>query len=239
MLATLRNSVRTSRTSFCRSFSCGHSFESLLERNDNWSKTSIKENPEYFERTAKAQAPPFLYLGCSDSRVNPSQMFKETNPSNDFFVHRNIGNVFSVEDASASAVLDYSIGVLKVGHIICCGHTECGAVYQAMAKPKEGGLGPLERWINPIREVAEQHWDELKDLDPAEQHKKLVELHVKANCLKVKRAAPVQAREAAGEKISVTGIVYDVADGSVTKVMGDDEVEDAVQGLKEIYSVYN
>ena len=128
----------------------------LLARNKEWSERMRKENPELFSELAKHQSPFFLWIGCSDSRVPPNQI-TGTMPG-DMFIHRNIANMVVHTDMNLMSVVDYGVNVLKIDHLIVCGHYGCGGVKAAMG-PEFGG--PASNWGRNIRDVMRWHHEEL------------------------------------------------------------------------------
>jgi carbonic anhydrase len=135
-------------------------YKSLLEGNRTWVKERINEDPQYFERLSKGQSPKVLWVGCSDSRV-PANQITNTNPG-DIFVHRNIANVVVQSDMNILSVLDYSVNILKVEHVIVCGHYGCGGVEAAM---QNKAYGLVDNWLRFIKDVYRIHREELEAID--------------------------------------------------------------------------
>src|SRR5690242_8575769 len=131
-------------------------YEKLLQDNKEWAKEMERNNPGYFKRLAQLQTPEFLWIGCSDSRVSADQI-TGTQPG-EIFVHRNIANVVRPGDGNLLAVLQYSLEVLEVKHVIVCGHYGCGGVEAALREPVSGAL---EEWLGHIRDVYREHRTEI------------------------------------------------------------------------------
>ncbi len=151
-----------------------YSIEELLKNNRAWVAQKRALEPNYFDELSAGQKPPYLYVGCSDSRM-PLTRYTQTEPG-EIFVHRNIANQVSLTDINFLSVLDYAIFHLKVQHIIVCGHYGCGGIEAAL----EGNTtGLVDNWVNPIRELYLQHQTEIDCLSTKEQRiNRLAELNV-------------------------------------------------------------
>lgn len=186
-------------------------YEKVFEHNSQWVTQQLELDPEYFNRMADGQQPEFLYIGCSDSRVQPED-FMGVKPG-EVFVHRNIANLVPNNDTSSYAVLQYAIEFLKVKHIIICGHYGCGGVKAAMDNKD---LGPLNVWIRNIDDVHRLHREELSALpDDAARFRRLVELNVQEQCVNIMKLSFVQHARSQGEYPRIHGWVYDIATGTV------------------------
>jgi carbonic anhydrase len=149
-------------------------YEELVENNKKWAQHKQISMPEYFKKLSHSQNPPFLYIGCSDSRM-PLDTFTQTEPG-EMFVHRNIANQVSLTDINFLSVLEYAVNVLKVKHIIVCGHYRCGGVAAAYEGKVKGLVG---NWTNPIRELVLDYHSELNGIEDLEQRlDRLSELNV-------------------------------------------------------------
>ncbi|MEC4893142.1 MAG: carbonic anhydrase [Oscillatoria sp. PMC 1051.18] len=150
------------------------SIETLLKNNQAWVAEQLALDPHYFEELARGQTPPFLYIGCSDSRL-PLTRYTKSQPG-ELFVHRNIGNQVSLTDINFLSVLEYAIAHLQVQHIIVCGHYDCGGIKAAL-EGKTTGL--VDNWVNPIRELYLESREEI-DLLPTREAKlnRLAEINV-------------------------------------------------------------
>ena len=153
-----------------------HSLAELLRDNQAWVAKQQQANPNYFHNLTMGQTPPYLYIGCSDSRL-PLTQYTQTEPG-EMFVHRNIANQVCLTDINFLSVLEYAISHLHVQHIIVCGHYYCGGIQAAL----EGTTtGVVDSWVNPIRELYLQSQEEIDQL-PDRQAKlfRLAELNVEA-----------------------------------------------------------
>ena len=135
------------------------SYNQLFENNKKWVDATNEQDPEFFTRLANGQSPKFLWIGCSDSRV-PANALTGTMPG-DIFVHRNIANMVIHTDMSMLSVLDYSVNVLGVQHIIVCGHYGCGGVAAAMGNKQ---VGLIDNWLRHIKDVYRLHQEELNSI---------------------------------------------------------------------------
>lgn len=183
----------------------------LLRRNQDWSEQMRKDNPELFTELAKHQHPFFLWIGCSDSRVPPNQI-TGTMPG-DMFIQRNIANMVVHTDMNLLSVVDYGVNVLKIDHLIVCGHYGCGGVKAAMGD--EFG-GPASSWVRHIRDVARLYRDELERIsDMDARFDRLVELNVAEQVYSLSRTSVVRDAWKAGRQVKVHGWVYGLSDGLI------------------------
>jgi len=151
-----------------------HSYEKLLADNKAWADNQVESDPMYFKRLASQQAPEFLWIGCSDSRV-PADRITGTQPG-EIFVHRNIANLVVNTDINLLSVLQYAVEVLKVKHVIVCGHYGCGGVKAAM---NQEFYGIINNWLKEIKDVYRLHREEVdRFTNEEERTNKLVELNV-------------------------------------------------------------
>mmetsp|Transcript_18951 Transcript_18951/g.37216 ORF Transcript_18951/g.37216 Transcript_18951/m.37216 type:complete len:325 (+) Transcript_18951:86-1060(+) len=217
--------------------------EDVLAGNKAWVERMNKEDPEFFNRIGGKQEPRYLYIGCSDARVDPSRLMGLDYGK--LFVHRNVGNQVSSSDLNALTVVDFAVNHLHVPHIVVCGHYDCGAVRGSIARPEDGGLGLVENWLRGIRDVARLHRDELMAIDDGEaRQRRLVELNVIEQCLNLFKLGPVQRRRVktyAANKYSfalprIHGLVFDPANGILKKLPLDFKKE--VQIYRDLYDLY-
>lgn len=165
------------------------------------------EDPAFFENLAKQQAPPYLWIGCSDSRV-PANQIVGVNPGQ-VFVHRNVANVVSHSDLNCLSVLQYAVEVLEVKDVIVCGHYGCGGVAAALADVPHG---LIDNWLRHIKDVYDE--GELEDVtDPKERVNRLCELNVAAQARNVCHTTIVQDAWRRGQRLSVHGWIYSLEDG--------------------------
>lgn len=186
-------------------------YESLLAGNKEWVAKTLDENPDFFNKLAKGQKPPVLWIGCSDSRV-PANQITNTNPG-DIFVLRNIANVVVHTDMSMLSVLDYAVNVLGVEHVIVCGHYGCGGVEAALGNKQ---FGIIDNWLRAIKDTYRLHQDEMDGItDHKERCNRLVELNVMESVFNVTKTSIVQNKWASGSKLSVHGWVYSIETGLI------------------------
>lgn len=181
----------------------------LLLANKSWVQEKLALDSEYFTRFAASQAPDFLWIGCSDSRIPTNEITVTT--AGEMFVHRNIANLVVESDINALSALQYAVETLKVRHVVVCGHYGCGGVRAAM-----GGdvPGPLGVWLRHIQAVGYTHRQELDALtDETARWDRLVELNVVTQIEHLKRTEVVQAAWAKGQPLSLHGWVYRLDSG--------------------------
>ena len=180
----------------------------LLDQNKSWAESIKKNEPEFFQTLAKQQSPAFLWIGCSDSRV-PATQLVGTMPG-EMFVHRNVANVVVHTDFNCLSVMQYAVDVLKVGHIIVCGHHGCGGVKAAMDNAQ---LGLIYNWLRHVQDVVSKHEEVLSTLDEDKRLDKLCELNVIEQVLSVGRTTIVQSAWQRGQELVVHGWIYGLEDG--------------------------
>jgi carbonic anhydrase len=187
------------------------SYQQLFENNRKWVAEKLQLDPNYFKHLAMGQSPKFLWIGCSDSRV-PASEITGTNPG-EMFVHRNVANMVVSTDLNLLSVLQYAVEVLKVEHIIVCGHYGCGGVKAAM---EDKNLGLINKWLRNIKDVCRLHHQELVSIkDPNERFKRLVELNVIEQVYNLHKTSIVQKAWHQDAKIHVHGWVYDLREGYI------------------------
>jgi carbonic anhydrase len=181
----------------------------LINNNRAWAADVSRQDPQFFGRLARQQAPPYLWIGCSDSRV-PANQIVGLHPG-EMFVHRNVANVVVHTDLNCLSVIQYAVEVLKVGHIIVCGHYGCGGVLAALRDDK---YGLIDNWLRHVQDVRRDHQFEIDSLPTdAARHTRLCELNVIAQVVNVGRTTVVQDAWARGQSLAVHGWIYDIADG--------------------------
>ncbi|MBL7894853.1 MAG: carbonic anhydrase [Bacteroidia bacterium] len=202
--------------------------EDVFKNNQKWIAEKLAINPKYFEELSKGQAPEFLYIGCSDSRVTAEDIMG-VQPG-EVFVHRNIANLVNNIDLNVMSVINYAVRHLKVNHVVVCGHYNCGGVKAAM---QSVDLGILNPWLRNIRDVYRLHKDELNAIgDENARYNRLVELNVQEQCVNlIKTAAVQQAHQERG--LLVHGWVFDVNSGKLI-----DLKIDFAKILKHIMEIY-
>lgn len=186
-------------------------YESLLEGNKQFVEETLAEDPDYFTKLANGQKPPVLWIGCADSRV-PANQITGTNPG-EIFVHRNIANMVIHTDMNMLSVLDYAVNVLKVKHVIVCGHYRCGGVIAALTNNQHG---IIDNWLRHIKDVYRLHSFELDLItDEGERANRLVEFNVIENVYNLCKTSILQNAWKNGQDVSVHGWVYDVGNGYI------------------------
>lgn len=217
--------------------------EEVFAQNREFAAQKMKDFPEYFQRSGNQQLPKYLYIGCSDARMNANQILGFEH--DEVFVTRNIGNQVIPNDLSILAVLEFSLGVLGIPHVILCGHTQCGAVKGALAKNSTGGLGVLEHWLTPLRDIARIHDDELSAIkDQYQKETRLAEINVQEQCLNLFKTPIIQKLRSKSFVEGKTpyalprihGVFYDVFDGSLRKL--DLPFKQELPKLRNIYDLY-
>jgi carbonic anhydrase len=188
------------------------SYRRLLENNKAWATLKRYNHPDLFDGVAKAQKPEYLWIGCSDSRV-PANEITGTNPG-EMFVHRNIANMVVHTDMNLLSVLSYAVDVLKVKHIIVCGHYGCGGVIAAMGN-KQYGL--IDNWLRHLKDVYRYHIEELDSIeDAALRERRFVELNVMEQVHHLGKTSIVQNAWMKEQPLHIHGWVYDMHDGLIT-----------------------
>ena len=189
-------------------------YHKLLKKNRLWAAAQLQEDPHYFERLIELQTPEILWIGCSDSRV-PADRITGTHPG-EIFVHRNISNLVIHTDLNMLSVLQFAVEILKVKHIIVCGHHNCGGVSAAMS---HNSFGLMDQWIWHIKNVYRIHRDEIDAMETeAEKHHLLTELNVKEQVLNLAKTSIIQNAWKNDHLPHLHGWVYDLRDGLVNPV---------------------
>ena len=181
----------------------------LFASNRRWAADTEARDPGFFADLAAQQAPRYLWIGCSDSRV-PANQITGLGPG-EMFVHRNVANLVVHTDLNCLAVMQYAIDVLRVTDIIVCGHSECGGVLAALRNDR---LGLIDNWLRNVQDVAAKHAAELDLLaTEADRHQRLCELNVMAQVVNVCQTTVVSEAWANGCTLAVHGWIYKVTDG--------------------------
>jgi len=180
----------------------------LFQRNLEWA-TAIKErDPEFFTNLSKQQAPDYMWIGCSDSRVPANQIVNL--PPGEVFVHRNIANVVVHTDLNCLSVLQFAVDVLNVKHVVICGHYGCGGIEASMTD-HEHGL--VDNWLRHVKDVYRFNEDKFEGLDHHQKHNLLVELNVKEQVRNISNNTIVKNAWKAGKELSIHGWVYNIENG--------------------------
>jgi carbonic anhydrase len=192
-----------------------HSYEKLLLENKAWAAEKISEDPEYFERLSHLQAPEFLWIGCSDSRV-PANEITGTQPG-EIFVHRNVANLVVNTDVNLLAVLDFAVTHLQVKHVIVCGHYGCGGIKAASTKTDYRPV--LNMWLRNIKDVMRHHRQELENITNEESRlDRLVELNVQEQVYNLAKTTIIQRCWEKESRPDLHGWVYGLKDGIIKQV---------------------
>lgn len=181
----------------------------LLEQNRAWAEGIKASDPKFFPTLAKQQSPKFLWIGCADSRVPATQLAGMI--PGEMFVHRNVANVVVHTDFNCLSVMQYAVDVLKVEHIIVCGHHGCGGVKAAMDNVS---FGLIDNWLRHVQDVMHAHEEQLAQIDDeSERVNRLCELNVIEQVLNVSRTTIVQTAWQRGQELVVHGWIYGLQDG--------------------------
>jgi len=181
----------------------------LLDQNRAWAESIKASDPDFFQTLAKQQTPRFLWIGCADSRV-PSTQLAGLKPG-EMFVHRNVANLVVHTDFNCLSVMQYAVDVLKVEHIIVCGHDGCGGVKAAMSNLQ---FGLIDNWLRHVQDVFHEHEEQLTKIpDEDERVDRLCELNVIEQVRNVGRTTIVQSAWQRGQELVVHGWIYGLQDG--------------------------
>jgi carbonic anhydrase len=183
--------------------------DECFEANRLWAKSAVDDDPQFFARLEALQNPDLLWIGCSDSRLPPNEIIGRK--PGELFVHRNVANVVEHTDVNCLSVLQYAIDVLKVKHVIVCGHYGCGGVRAAMSPQK---LGLIDNWLRHIRDVHQWNRDELAMIEDFNARAdRLAELNVEAQVANVCHTTIVQDAWERGQMVTIHGWIYSLHDG--------------------------
>jgi carbonic anhydrase len=189
--------------------------ERLLLENKAWAKERVAEDPLFFERLVNVQNPEFLWIGCSDSRVPPNEI-TQTRPG-EIFIHRNIANMVIHTDSNMLSVLQYAVEVLKIKHVIVCGHYGCGGVKAALSRHS---YGIIDEWLLHIKDVYRFHQAEVDAATTEEERiNRLIECNIKEQVMNLARTAIVQGAWKADESPTLHGWVYDLHNGIINPLI--------------------
>ena len=183
--------------------------QSLFDNNRQWAKEILTRDSRFFEKLSKQQSPKYLWIGCSDSRV-PANEIVGLLPG-ELFVHRNVSNLVVHSDMNCLSVMQYAVEVLKVEHIIVCGHYGCGGIVAAV---EERPHGLIDNWLRNVRDIFYSYEKELESIqDPVKRIDRLCEINVVSQVFNVCNTTVVQEAWAAGRTITVHGWIYGINDG--------------------------
>jgi carbonic anhydrase len=212
----------------------GLTAEELFERNRNWAASMVEKNPNFFKALAAQQSPEYLWIGCSDSRVPANELLGMA--PGELFVHRNIANVVVHSDLNCLTVLQFAIDVLKVKHIIICGHYGCSGVHAALTNRR---LGLADNWLRHVRDVYDKHEKYLGNVAGTAATNRLVELNVAEQVINVAQTTIVRDAWERGQPLTIHSWVYGVHDGLLRDlgitVSSREEIEPKLQVVLQGY----
>ncbi len=185
----------------------------LFEKNKQWAKEIVDGDAKFFERLKEQQTPNYLWIGCSDSRVPPNTILAL--PPGEIFVHRNIANLVVHSDLNCLSVMQYAVEVLKVEHIIVCGHYGCGGVKAALGSQN---YGLIDNWLRHIKDVKRFNDKHLEGLEGEERVNRLCELNVIEQVKNVRDTTIVKDAKQQGATLSVHGLIYDLGTGHLKEL---------------------
>ena len=201
--------------------------DNLLQSNRDWAEQVQRDDPGFFQRLSQQQAPKYLWIGCSDSRV-PANQIMGLAPG-EVFVHRNIANVMVHTDLNCMSVIQFAVDVLKVEHILVVGHYGCGGVHAALNGTR---VGLADNWIRHVGDVAQKHAALLEAVDDTMRGDRLCELNAIEQAENVCLTTVLRDAWARGQTVSVHGWVYSLQDGRVRELGMD---VDSAEGLEPAY----
>ena len=184
------------------------SIRHLLDRNREWAADVVAREPDFFGRLLAQQAPRYLWIGCSDSRV-PANEIVDLDPG-ELFVHRNVANVVVHTDFNCLAVLQYAVDVLKVEHVLVVGHYGCGGIKAAL---EDSAHGLIDNWLRHVQDVAVRHRQAIDQVEGDARIDRLCELNVLDQLANLARTTIVQDAWARNQRVTLHGLVYGLADG--------------------------
>jgi carbonic anhydrase len=182
----------------------------LLKQNKDWAERVVAEDPQFFSRLAKIQNPKYLWIGCSDSRV-PANQITGMEPG-EVFVHRNVANVVVHTDLNCLSTIQFAVDMLKVEHIIVCGHYGCGGVQATLAGQR---IGLVDNWLRHVGDVMDKHSAALSQVADHARPNLLCELNVIEQALNVCQSTVMQDAWLRGQNIQVHGWIYSLLDGRI------------------------
>jgi carbonic anhydrase len=190
------------------------SLKDLVANNRRWAEAAVRDDPDFFRRLLVQQAPKYLWIGCSDSRVPANQIMGL--PPGEVFVHRNVANLVVHTDLNCLSVLQYAVEVLRVEHVIVCGHYGCGGIGAAV---RGAPLGLIDNWLRHIQDVADRWGAPLaRATDESMRADRLCELNVLEQAHNVCRTTIVQDAWKRGQPLTVNAWIYRLADGLVQEL---------------------
>jgi carbonic anhydrase len=207
-------------------------YDQLFINNRKWVDEMMEKDPNYFVNLSKGQSPQFLFIGCSDSRV-PADKITGSQPG-EMFVQRNIANMVVNTDINLMSVLQYSVEILNVKHVIVCGHYGCGGIRAAM---EDNAHGLIDKWLRNIKDVYRLHQQEIDSIEDHEmKHKRMVELNVREQVYNLLKTSFVQKNRELYGFPQVHGWVYDIHDGKLVDLNID--MNNEFPEFNKLYKIY-
>ncbi len=195
-------------------YNANDELDRLLVRNRQWAESVAETTPDFFTNLESQQAPRYLWIGCSDSRVPANQILGLL--PGEIFVHRNVANVVVHSDLNCLSVIQYAVEVLQVEHIIVCGHYGCGGVMAALRNQK---FGLIDNWLRHVQDVHKRHYNVIAPLvGETSKHRRLCELNSLEQALNVAETTILQDAWARGQRIAIHSLVYDLHDGILKRM---------------------
>ena len=201
----------------------------LFDNNKSWSERIRAQDPDFFQNLSRQQLPKYLWIGCSDSRV-PANQIVGLLPG-ELFVHRNVANLVVHTDLNCLAVMQFAVDVLRVEHVIVCGHYGCGGVKAALCQER---LGLVDNWLRHVQDVRQKHearWSALPQL--TQRHDLLCELNVIEQVINASQTTIVTDAWQRGQSLAVHGWIYSIQDGLLR------DLDVTILGADEIAPAYN
>ena len=190
-------------------------YEQMLLENKAWVEDMLDSNPDFFTRLAQTQKPEFLWIGCSDSRVSPSEI-TQTQPG-EIFIHRNIANLVVHTDMNLLSVLQYAVEVLEISHIIVCGHYGCGGVKAALSHQS---YGMIDIWLRHIKDAYCQHKEDVDGASSEDERvNRLVEVNVKQQLMNLAKTTIIQKSWKNNKRPYLHGWVFDLSNGKLKPLL--------------------
>ena len=206
-------------------------YKNIVKNNREWVESCLAQDPDYFKKLADRQQPPLLWLGCADSRVAANQIIGAQ--PGDVFVHRNIANMVVHSDMNMLSVLDYAVNVLKIKHVIVCGHYGCGGVAAAMSNQS---FGLIDNWIRHIKTIYRLHKNVLDKIeDEQERFDRFVELNVVEQVYDLAKTSIVQNAWKNNQDLHLHGWVYRVSSGIIKDLEVNVSSETQLEGVYQLH----
>lgn len=200
----------------------------LLENNKRWAEKMTRDNPTFFEELSHRQTPEYLWIGCSDSRVPANQIVDL--PPGDVFVHRNVANVIVHSDLNCLSVIQYAVDVLKVKHIIVCGHYGCGGILGALTNQK---MGLIDNWLRHVQDIRQKFKDAFEAFTAEQRWDILCELNVLEQVANVAHTTVVQDAWHRKQDLTIHGWIYKLHDGIVR------DLDISLNNIADLHALYD